>query len=165
MEINEAQQAVHEWAETKGWNDPQITERVTDTTQLEKRLANIALIHLKLSQELELLRAGEPPSPFLDNLEVGLPTLDEVDGMNVVKVLAKLALVHSEVSEAVEAVLKGQLKTTVVNGKPEGLGIELADVDIRTLHLRAMLGLDAQKDFELKMSYNTTRPVKHGKLA
>jgi NTP pyrophosphatase (non-canonical NTP hydrolase) len=165
MEISEAQQSVHEWAESKGWNDAQITERVTDTTALEKRLANIALIHLKLSQELELLRDGKPPSAWLDNLEVGVPSLDEVDGMNVVKVLAKLALVHSEVSEAVEAVLKGQLKTTVVNGKPEGLGVELADVDIRTLHLRAMLGLDAQKDFALKMEFNRTRPEKHGKLA
>jgi NTP pyrophosphatase (non-canonical NTP hydrolase) len=165
MEISEAQQVVHEWAESKGWNDPSIMERVTDTNALEKRLANIALIHLQLSQELERLRAGEAPSPWLDTLEVGVPSLDEVDGMNVVKVLAKLALVHSEVSEAVDAVLKGQLKTTVVDGKPEGLGIELADVDIRTLHLRAMLGLDAQKDFALKMEYNQTRPVKHGKLA
>lgn len=165
MEISEAQQVVHEWAETKGWNDPEITARTTDTSQLEKRLANIALIHLKLSQELELLRKGEPPSAWLDSLEVGVPSLDEVDGMNVVKVLAKLALVHSEVSEATECVLAGQLKTTVVDGKPEGLGIELADVDIRTLHLRAMLGLDAEKDFALKMEYNQKRPVKHGKLA
>lgn len=165
MDISEAQQSVHEWAESKKWNDPDITSKIADVSPLERRLADIALIHLRLSEELERLRAGEPPTEWLDSLGVSLPALTEVDGLNVVKVLAKLALVHSEVSEAVDAVLKGHIKTTVVDGKPEGLGIELADVDIRTLHLRAMVGLDAQKDFALKMDYNTTRPEKHGKLA
>lgn len=165
MEISEAQQVVHEWAESKKWNDPAILDPDADATAVELRLATIALIHFKLSQELELIRAGRPTSGFLDSLEVSIPALDKVPGVNIVKVLAKLALVHSEVSEATEAIMLGQLKTTTVDGKPEGLGAELADVDIRTLHLRAMLGLDAQKDFDLKMAYNNTRPEKHGKLA
>jgi len=165
MDIPEAQQLVHDWAESKKWNDPSILDPKADVSSVELRLANIALIHFKLSQELELIRAGQPTSGFLDNMEVGLPTLDAVEGVNIVKVLAKLALVHSEVSEAVEATMLGQIKTVVLEGKPEGLGAELADIDIRTLHLRAMLGLDAAKDFELKMSYNNTRPEKHGKLA
>ncbi len=165
MEINEAQQVVYDWAESKKWNDPSILDPKADPTSVELRLANIAIIQMKLSRELELIRAGQPTSGFLDSLEVGLPTLDAVEGINVVKVLAKLALVGSEVSEAVEAVLEGRIKTTIVDGKPEGLGSELADIDIRTLHLRGMLGLDAAKDFELKMQYNNTRPEKHGKLA
>lgn len=165
MDINEAQQSVSDWAESKGWNDPSILDPAAEPSPVEIRLANIALIHFRLSQELELIRAGEPTNGFLDNIEVGLPSLDAVKGLNIVKVLAKLALVHSEVSEATEAAMMGQLKTTVVDGKPEGVGAELADVDIRTLHLRAMLGLDAAKDFDLKMQFHQTRPVKHGKLA
>ncbi len=165
MEINEAQQAVSEWAESKGWNDPSILDPKAEPTPVEVRLATIALIHFKLSQELELIRAGEPTSGFLDKIEVGIPSLDAVEGVNIVKVLAKLALVHSEVSEATEAAMMGQIKTTVVDGKPEGVGAELADIDIRTLHLRAMLNLDAAKDFDLKMQFNASRPVKHGKLA
>lgn len=163
--MDEAQQNVYDWAGSKGWNDPSILDPKSDTTEVERRLASIAVIHFKLSQELELIRAGQPTSGFLDSLEVSIPGLDEVEGINVVKVLAKLALVHSEVSEAVEAAMLGQIQTKVVDGKPEGLGIELTDIDIRNLHLRGMLGLNAAKDFELKMAYNETRPEKHGKLA
>ncbi len=165
MDLKEAQQGVSEWAESKGWNDPSIMDRDADPTQLEIRLSSIALIHLKLSEEIERLRVGEAPSEWFLNLGVGIPVIESFEGVNAVKVLAKLALVHSEVSEAVEAVLKGQIKTTVVDGKPEGLGSELADVNIRNFHLAAMLGLDSSKDFALKMEFNATRPKKHGKLA
>jgi hypothetical protein len=165
MEIKEAQQTVYEWAESKGWNDPSILDPKADVTEVEKKLALIAFIHFKLSQDLELIRAGQPTSGFLENIALSVPGFDEVPGVNVVKVLAKLALIHSEVSEATEAVMLGQIKTTTAEGKPEGLGAELSDIDIRTLHLRGMLGLDAAKDFDLKMAYNATRAKKHGKLA
>jgi hypothetical protein len=165
MELEEAQQSVYDWAGSKGWNDPNILDKDADPTPLELRLATIAFIHFRLSQELELIRAGQETSGFLESIHVSIPTFNVVEGINIVKVLAKLALVHSEVSEATEAAMLGQIKTAVVEGKPEGLGIELTDIDIRTLHLRGMLGLDAAKDFDLKMQYNATRPERHGKLA
>jgi len=165
MEIAEAQQVVYDWAGSKGWNDEAILDPDADPTPVEKQLATIAFIHFRLSQELELIRAGQPTTGFLDSISVSIPGFDKVEGINIVKVLAKLALVHSEVSEATEAAMLGQIKTTTEEGKPEGLGVELSDVDIRTLHLRGLLGLDAQKDFDLKMAYNAQRPQKHGKLA
>jgi len=159
------QENVHNWAESKGWNDPSILDPDADPTVIEERLAAIALIHLVLSNELELIRKGEPTTEFLDNLVVSVPRIERYEGLNAIKVLAKLALVHSEVSEATGAVLAKQVKSVIVDGKPEGLGSEFADTHIRLLHLAAMLGQSSAKDFDLKMEYNATRPEKHGKLA
>ncbi len=176
MELNEMQELVHDWAESKGWNDPEIANFDAKTTPLEETLARIALAHSELSEALERLRKGEgvsdeflallpklPDSPAVwegDHDRFGHPI-----GASVVKVLAKLALVHSEVSEASGAVLVGRIKLSVVDGKPEGLASEIADTHIRLLHLSAMLGHDSSKDFAIKMEYNHLRPVKHGKLA
>lgn len=166
MEFTEMQEQVHTWAEEKGWTDPEIMNPDADPTPTELRLATIALIHLALSNELELIRKGEPTAGFLDSISVSLPQLGRVEGVNVIKVLSKLALVHSEVSEATEAVINGVIKSTVVDGKPEGLGTEMADTHIRLLQLAGMLGQDSTKEFALKMDYNHTRSVKHGgKLA
>lgn len=165
MEFEEMQENVHDWAEGKGWNDPAIIDPDADPTPIEISLASIALIHLELSNELERIRKGEPTSDFLNNLVVSIPAVERVEGINAIKVLAKLALVHSEVSEATGAVLAKQAKPTIVDGKPEGLGSEIADAHIRLLHLSAMLGHDSAKDFALKMEFNATRPEKHGKLA
>lgn len=169
MEFTEMQEQVHDWAESKGWNDPGIADSYATPTQIEVRLAHIALIHKALSDELELIRKGAPTSDWLGKIPP-IPRMPPGQAMacediSATKVLAKLALVHSEVSEAVGAVLLGQIKTSVVDGKPEGLGSEIADTHIRLLHLSAMLGQDSSKDFALKMEFNSTRPVKHGKLA
>ena len=42
-------------------------------------------------------------------------------------------LIHSEISEAVECYRRGELAMHIVDGKPEGLVVELADVVIRCL--------------------------------
>lgn len=90
----------------------------------------------------------------------------------------KLQLISDEVSEAHEELRKGMpikytnpitgMKDALVYGsgvgtKPEGLGVELADVLIRTLDLMYMLGVDVDATVEEKMVYNSTRPAKHGK--
>jgi len=160
------QEQVHAWAEKKGWTDPEILNPDADPTPTEERLARIALIHLALSNELELIRKGEPTTGFLDGLAVSLPAIERVDGVNAIKLLSKLALVHSEVSEATGAVLAKQIKTSIVDGKPEGLGSEMADTHIRLLQLAGMLGQDSSKEFALKMEFNAKRDFKHGgKLA
>lgn len=81
--------------------------------------------------------------------------------------LAKLALVHSEVSEAVEAIRDRQWKTELdANGKPVGLGSELADTVIRVLDLAQHLGIDVGSEIARKMAFNRRRPRRHGgKLA
>lgn len=47
--------------------------------------------------------------------------------------------------------------------KPEGFIVEVADAIIRLLHIAASLNIDIEKVIELKVAYNKTRPIKHGR--
>ena len=78
-----------------------------------------------------------------------------------------LALIHSEVSEALEVYrLKGKdsLKEKWFDekGKPEGFSVELADVIIRIADLCGEFGLDLENALTTKLSYNKSRPYRHG---
>lgn len=77
-------------------------------------------------------------------------------------IAAKLALVMSEAAEALEELRIGRIRTAVIDGKPEGLANELADVVIRVFNLAAMLGIDMQSEIEDKMAYNRSREFRHG---
>jgi len=46
--------------------------------------------------------------------------------------------------------------------KPMGFGIELADAIIRLFDMAEWLGLDLDNLIQIKMSYNETRPMRHG---
>jgi NTP pyrophosphatase (non-canonical NTP hydrolase) len=73
-------------------------------------------------------------------------------------------LIHSEVSEALECLREGSIHTEVrADGKPEGLPSELADVVIRVADLCGLLGIDMNREVDMKMRYNRSRPYKHGK--
>ena len=77
----------------------------------------------------------------------------------------KIALIHSELSEALEEVRAGHKPDEVyeVNGKPEGLPIELADAVIRIADLCGYYDIDLNAVVHQKLLYNRTRPAKHGK--
>lgn len=79
---------------------------------------------------------------------------------------AALLLIHSEVSEATEEYRKPDLDVrtsyTGADGKPEGFGVELADIIIRTAELAARAGIDLEHEVAAKLAYNETRPYRHG---
>jgi len=77
----------------------------------------------------------------------------------------RLTHIHAEISEAWEEYRKGlnEHRFYIVNGKPEGFGVELADAVIRILDLAEGLELDLWRCIDEKLEYNATRPRLHGK--
>lgn len=76
-----------------------------------------------------------------------------------------LCLVHSEVSEALEELRAGHAPDEEyigAGGKIEGVGAELADVLIRVADLAGAYGIDLAGAVVRKMSFNATRPHRHG---
>lgn len=80
-----------------------------------------------------------------------------------------LMLMVTEVAEAMEEWRTGHdlnevyyVKDKEGVDKPEGFGIELADVAIRVLDACAGYGIDLEKMIGIKVAYNKTRPRRHG---
>ena len=74
-----------------------------------------------------------------------------------------LALCHSELSEALESFRNGELFFWIgEGGKPEGVGVELADCIIRILDYAGHVDIDMDELVRKKHEYNKTRPYRHG---
>ena len=73
-----------------------------------------------------------------------------------------LSNIHAEVSEAWECYRDGEMRTSLKDGKPEGFGVEMADIVIRVVDACQGLGIDLTEALEWKMQYNETRPYPHG---
>jgi NTP pyrophosphatase (non-canonical NTP hydrolase) len=71
-------------------------------------------------------------------------------------------LVVSELSEAVEEYRNRKPVYYVVNGKPEGIIVELADAVIRIADIAEILRFDLEDAILAKMDYNDKRPYRHG---
>lgn len=76
--------------------------------------------------------------------------------------LVRHMLIVSVVAEATEEVRNRKQPTYIVDGKPEGEAVELADVVIRVMDYFEHMGWDLEEAIKLKTDYNDTRPFKHG---
>jgi NTP pyrophosphatase (non-canonical NTP hydrolase) len=75
----------------------------------------------------------------------------------------RLCLIHSEVSEALEDYRDGKMAMHYNGAKPCGFPSELADIIIRVVDLAHYQGIDLDEAVRVKMTYNVTRPYKHGR--
>lgn len=74
---------------------------------------------------------------------------------------AHIALVHSELSEALEAYRDKQWSETGKDGKPLGIGPELADVYIRLVDMCDIWNIDLDAEIRRVLDYGWTRPYQH----
>lgn len=163
--IPQWQKLVYALAKSKGWYDDVDLGAHREMASLAVSAAG------ELGQTTEHIRAGML-CPLVQEIT---PAKNELTPVQYVKI-ARLWLVASEVFEAIECVTNGQdwpdryeRKSTVdENGKfklaekPEGLGIELADVAIRLLDFCEAYQIPLDRYMTIKHTYNESRPQRHG---
>lgn len=73
-----------------------------------------------------------------------------------------ISLMHSELSESLEEYRNRKQMIYRVDGKPEGVAVELADCVLRIFDWAGMMGVDIASIIVEKHNYNKTRPHMHG---
>lgn len=162
--VNQICVVVDDWAEKKGWNEPQTDQMAK---HISKELARIAIAHATLSDFAEKVRHGTMPSykdaaliNDLINLNLVLATTPCTDDQ--VEDLAQVALFHTELSECSQAIISKQPDDHCP--KLPGWLAEIADTCIRFFHFCGRKKADLGGAIQTKHDYNTRRPYRHGKL-
>ena len=73
-----------------------------------------------------------------------------------------IALCHSELSEALEEYRNNKNFLYYVDGRPEGVAVEIADCIIRIFDWCGKEGIDIEEIIKRKHEYNKNRPYRHG---
>jgi NTP pyrophosphatase (non-canonical NTP hydrolase) len=157
LTVAELQRESYDTACAKGWHDE-------DRGPVSPAVHEIALAGLRIASicdDIEAVRKGVDPQKARRSMMLA--------GVNhwQARALCWLALVCTEAAEAMDDVLAERWTTTMrEDGKPEGIGSELADIIIRVCDTAGALGLDMEAELRAKLAYNRTRSHKHGgKLA
>lgn len=132
MQINELVKTVHDMAKAKGWYD------TGGPTPLEKHM----LIVSEIAEASEEVRNKQ--APFRMELRKGNGPGDSC-----------------EAPDATEDQIQGAI-AVFPDGKPEGEAVELADAMIRIADIFGHRGWDLQAVLDAKITYNATRPHRHG---
>jgi len=121
------------------------------------------------SRALQRIVDGRAKLPTLNVLRDRALHIAVEHGFTDASVLEDFALMHSEISEATEDSRAGHAPTDVWYeartqiDKPCGIPSEMADVIIRVLHFCGKHGIDIEGAVTEKMTFNASRPFKHGK--
>jgi len=116
----------------------------------------IALIHSELSEVLEEYRNHHGAT------EIYYSTTEtrDIDVESIEECIPVDTIYKSRIKDL--TLFDGYTNDIIKISKPEGIPIELADVVIRIFDLCGYYNIDLEHAIEEKMTYNKTRPHKHG---
>lgn len=152
--LPELQDRIHDWAIRKQWRGPDAeTQRTTGD--------DIALIVSEAAEALEAFREKGDPNAiwWTYDIEVGGVKFKEMS-LDQCMVLYGLDLDNCTEDEKSEAY--AALHELGLTPKPQGVGVELADVLVRILDYCAEHSISFLNMMQMVLHHNDTREIRHG---
>jgi NTP pyrophosphatase (non-canonical NTP hydrolase) len=154
LTVRAMQRESYETAKAKGWHD----QDDQPPSEAKLRIAEEMLMIAQSCDCIEAYRRGEPLAATTRS-HVSMPHLSD----RQITALHYLGLIASELAEAADDILANRWETTTdENGKPQGLGSEIADVMIRCGDHFSVYEIDLSLEIQRKFDYNRKRSHRHG---
>lgn len=153
LTVRAMQHESFETAKAKGWHE----QDDQPPTEAKRSIAGEMLAIAQSCDRIEAHRLG--------NTFVALSEPRTLSGLSdrQITALHYLGLIASELAEAADDILANRWETaTDENGKPQGLGSEIADVLIRCGDHFSVYGVDLAGEIQRKFEYNRKRSHRHG---